>query len=195
MPSPDIDAAVIRRTSRRVLWLVLAVCAAPLLASYAAFHFWTPSSHVNYGDLLEPRQLPDTELATLEGKPFRLSELRGRWVLVTPSASSCDAACRTKLVYMRQVRLAQGKETGRIERVWLMTDAGAPDSALLPEHPGLHLVRGADIAAQLPAPRSSAEHIYIIDPLGNLMMRFPADPDPRRMLKDLSRLLRHSKWK
>jgi len=177
------------------LWLILLVCAAPIIASYVAYHFWAPTGRVNYGDLIEPRPLPDSPLIASDGSPFRFSELKGEWVLLTVGAATCDAMCRQKLVYLRQVRLAQSKESARIERVWLLTDRSVPDAALVAEHPGLRIVRGADLAASLPAVRVPADHIYVIDPLGNLMMRFPADPDPKRMLKDLSRLLRHSKWK
>ena len=178
------------------MWLVLAVCAAPIVASYAAYYFWQPSGHVNYGTLIEPRQLPDTALARLDAGRFSLKELEGQWVLLAAAPAACDGKCIEKLVYMRQLRLAQGKETERVERIWLLTDAGTPDATLLAEHPGLIVVRDAGaVTRALPAPRSPLEHVYVVDPLGNLMMRFPADPDPRRMLKDLSRLLRHSKWK
>jgi len=177
------------------LWLILLVCAAPIIASYVAYHFWAPTGRVNYGDLIEPRPLPGSSLVMSDGTSFRFSELKGEWVLLTVGASSCDAMCRQKLVYMRQVRLAQSKESARIERVWLLTNSGVPDAALIADHPGLRIARGADIAAGLPAVSTPADHIYVVDPLGNLMMRFPADPDPKRMLKDLSRLLRHSKWK
>ena len=195
MQSQDTDAAAKKTRSRRTLWLVLAVCAAPMIASYAAFYFWRPAGQVNYGELLEPRPLAARPLASIDGSPFLLADLKGEWVLLKAGPAACDEACRRSLVYMRQVRLAQGRETGRIERVWLLTDAGAPDPALVAEHPGLRIVRDGEVAAALPAPRSASEHIYVVDPLGNLMMRFPPDPEPQRMLKDLSRLLRHSKWK
>lgn len=196
MHSPDTAAPATTGRSRRTLWLILAVCMAPIVASYVAFYLWRPAGHVNYGELLEPRQVPDVALATLEGKPFGFAALRGEWVLVTLAPASCDEKCRRNLVYTRQVRLAQGRETERVERVWLLSDDGKPDAALLAEHPGLHVLRGARaIVSALPAPRDPADHIYVVDPLGHAMMRFPADPDPRKVLKDLSRLLRHSKWK
>ena len=186
-----------RRRNRRTLWLLLAVCAAPIVASYTAYYFWPPSSHVNYGTLLEPHPLPDTGLVALDGKAFRFADLKGEWVLLTSASADCNSACRERLVYMRQVRLAQGKESERVERVWIVTDDRAPNAGMLAEHPGLHVVRDPRraVLAALPSSASGAEHIYVVDPLGNLMMRFPAEPDPRRMLKDVSRLLRHSKWK
>jgi cytochrome oxidase Cu insertion factor (SCO1/SenC/PrrC family) len=197
MQSHATDEKTKQGRNRLTLWLILAACAAPMIASYAAYYFWRPPGHVNYGELIEPRPLPDASLALLDGTPFRLSELKGEWVLLTAGASACDERCRERLVYMRQVRLAQGRESGRIERVWLLTDGRAPDAALLAEHEGLRVVRdpqGATVSA-LPSASSPPNHIYVIDPLGNLMMRFPANADPRRILKDVSRLLRHSKWK
>jgi cytochrome oxidase Cu insertion factor (SCO1/SenC/PrrC family) len=195
MQPPDTSATENQPRSRRALWLILAVCAAPIVASYTAYHFWRPAGQVNYGELLEPRPLWGEALVSIDGSPFRLSDLKGEWVLLTAGPAACDEACRRKLVYMRQVRLAQGKESARIERVWLLTDSGEPEAALIAEHPGLRIARDGKVAGALPAPRSPSDHVYIVDPLGHLMMRFPADPDPQRMLKDVARLLRHSKWK
>jgi len=196
MQSLAADPEHARKRNRRTLWLILAVCAAPIVASYMAYNFWHPAAHVNYGTLIEPRPLPDAELLTLDGKGFRLSALKGEWVLLTIAAADCNSACRERLVYMRQVRLAQGKESERVERVWIVSDDRAPGARVLADQPGLHVLRDPRkaVLAALPS-EPGAEHIYVVDPLGNLMMRFPADPDPRRMLKDLSRLLRHSKWK
>ena len=187
------DASEQPKRSRLTLWLILATCAAPIIASYAAYYFWTPSAHVNYGELVAPHALPDAGLATLDGRVFRLSELKGQWILLMAAPAVCDERCRENLVYMRQVRLAQGREAGRIERVWVVTGAGNPDPALIAEHRGLHIARNAWNAADEVA--AAPEQIHVVDPLGNVMMRFPADPDPQRVLKDLARLLRHSKWK
>ena len=186
-----------RRSSRLKLWLVLALCAAPVAASFIAYYWMQPQGHVNYGELLTPQPMPDAPLKALDGSTFRFDDLKGAWVLLTAGGAACDERCRTKLVYTRQVRLAQGKNSERIERVWLVTDDKSPDAALLAEHPGLHVVSaGAGAAARaLPAQTIPAAHVYVVDPLGNLMMRFPENPDPRRMLKDVSRLLRHSNWK
>ncbi|MDB5903080.1 MAG: cytochrome oxidase subunit [Betaproteobacteria bacterium] len=197
MPSLNSDPVLNprQRRSRLVLWLVLAVCAAPVVASFVTFYVWRPSGHVNYGELLPPKPLPDVAMTTLDGKPFRFSDLKGEWVLVTADRAACDERCRTELVYTRQIRLAQAKEAERVERVWLVTDGGAPDAAMLKEQPDLRVVRANGFEQALPAPHDVTAHVFVVDPLGNLMMRFPENADPRRMLKDVSRLLRHSKWK
>lgn len=190
------DAEKRKKKSRLSLWLVAAVCIAPVLASYTAYYFLQPQGHTNYGELLEPRPLPDPPVARSDGTPFRLSELRNQWVLLVAQPGACDSHCEQQLVYMRQVRLAQGKNAERIERVWLVTDDVPPRPALLEQFPDLHVVRaaGTPLVAALPAMTTPADHIYIVDLLGNVMMRYPRDADPRRMLKDVSRLLRHSKW-
>lgn len=186
-----------RKHSRASLWLLLALCIAPVLGAYVAYYFWQPTEHVNYGELLEPRRLPDAKLSLVDGTPFSWRQLKGKWILASADSGRCDAHCQEKLVYMRQVRLAQGKETERIERVWLITDEATPEATLVGQHPGIWLVRAVDEDALklFPAERARADHIYVIDPLGNLMMRYPRDVDPRRMLKDVARLLRHSKWR
>lgn len=183
--------------SLKTLWLLIAVCVAPIIASYVAYYFWQPSGQVNYGELLEPRPLPDAGLAGSDGARFEWSALKGKWVLAVVDAGGCDDHCRQKLVYIRQIRLAQSKETDRVERVWLLTDNTNPDATLLAQHPGLRVVRaaGSEAMKRLPAAGTPADHIYVIDPLGYLMMRYPRDADPRRILKDVARLLRHSKWK
>ena len=191
----DSDAGSRPRRNRITLWLILAVCAAPILASYVAYYVWQPSGHVNYGELLEPRPLPDAALAALDGSSLRLSSLRGSWVLLLPASAQCDERCRTTLVHMRQIRAAQGKESGRIERVWLLTDDGTPPADVLAGQEGLNVVRGRGSDVLRALPDGADGRIHVIAPLGNLMMRFPANADPRRVLRDVARLLRHSKWK
>ena len=178
------------------LWLLAALCIAPVAASYIAYYFWPPRGHVNYGELLAPKPMPDPQVALVDGTPFRLSQLRNRWVLMVAQPGACDAYCGKLLVYIRQLRLAQGKDSDRIERVWLVTDDQRPDQRLLQQFPGMYTVKAARTAlvAALPAARSPSDHLYIVDVLGNLMMRYPRDADPQKILKDIARLLRHSTW-
>ena len=186
-----------RKASRAPLWILIALCIAPIAASYIAYYGWPPSERVNYGELIEPRPLTDALLRALDGTAFQWRDLHGKWVLTVIDSAHCDAWCQEKLLYTRQVRLAQGRDADRIERVWLLTDEAAPDPALVAGHAGLYVVRasGGESLAAFPAVRSRADHIYVVDPLGNTMMRYPRAADPRRMLKDVSRLLRHPKWR
>ncbi len=188
-------AEAARRRGRRIALVILAFCAAPTVAAWLAYFVWPPQSRVNYGELIEARALPDPGLRRLGRGFFRLSQLRGKWVMLQIDSGVCAESCRKKLLYMRQVRLAQGKDAERVERVWLVADAAPPDAMLIADYPDLHVARApaSPFLAEFPAPRDPSGHIYVVDPLGNLMLRYPADPDPRRMLKDLARLLRASR--
>lgn len=187
------DAAPPPRRSRVTLWLIIALAAAPVAASYLLYYFSPPAHTVNYGELIEPLPLPDVPLVLADGSPFRLSQLRGKWVLVSLDSGRCDAQCDQKLLYMRQLRLTQGKERERVERAWLILDGVSPSAAVLEPYPGTWAVRAdAALARLFPAPASPSDHIYVVDPLGNVMMRFPRDPEPRGMIKDLQRLLKAS---
>ncbi len=184
------------KRARLKLALIGLFFALPFALAWIAYWLhWTPGHTGNYGALLQPpRQLPGGGLTALDGKPFSLSSLRGKWVMLQFDAAACDAYCERKLYFMRQLRVAQGKDRDRVERVWILTDGGTPRRALMTAIDGTYVVRAADgtvAAAFAPAGRAQ-DHIYLIDPLGNLMMRFPRDPDPSKMLKDLQRLLKIS---
>ncbi len=195
-PDGSRGRATEARTARGwQIWLILAVSAAPVVAAWLAYFVWPPQSRSNYGDLVTPRPLSDPRLEVFRNQPFHLSELRGKWVLVQIDRSACDAACREKLLYMRQLRLAQGADRERIERVWLITDDGPVDSTLSREFEGTRFVRAAHspLLDEFPPAGEIRDHIFLVDPLGNLMLRFPRHPDPNGMRRDLSRLLRASR--
>lgn len=178
--------------------LVVAVCAAPMIASYFTYYVIKPESRNNYGELIDPRQypIPDLGSSALDGGQASLADYKGKWIMLQVDRADCAAACRSKLFTMRQLRLMQGKEMERIERVWLVTDAAPVETMLMREYDGTDMLRvdAGKLKAWLPtAPGAAMEdHIYLIDPLGNLMMRFPKDPDPGKMKKDISKLLRAS---
>lgn len=167
------------------LFLIGAACVAPLLAGWILYlSHWTPRDTGNYGELISPRPLSGPAL----------DALRGKWVLVAFDAAACDSHCERKLYFMRQVRKAQGKELERVERLWIVTDAGEPRPKLLAAIEGTRISQLKNFAAAADFPGDPAQHVYLIDPLGNLMMRFPPDPDPSRTIKDLQRLLKYSRF-
>lgn len=179
---------------RRTLLLIAAICALPIIASYVLYLGWRPEARMNYGELLETRLLPVAVLSDLAGKSIGTDSLRGKWLLVTIQSPSCDEGCQRKLYVMRQVRTTQGENMDRIQRLWLIKGAGTPDPKLLAEHPGLLVARAQDPSwlSAFPAKDDAFEHIYLIDPLGNLVLRYGADVDPKGMIKDLTRLLKVS---
>jgi hypothetical protein len=180
----------------RVLYLLVAVCVAPVLASYLAYYVFPPGGRTNYGDLIEQRPLPGLSTRLQDGASFDLRGLRGRWVMLTVDAAACAGPCRDRLWQMRQLRLASGKDADRIERVLLAVDDAPLDTVLMREYDGTHFLRAdrAELLRLLPAGDGTRieDHVYLIDPLGNLMLRWPKDADPQRMKKDLSRLLKAS---
>jgi len=168
-----------RTRGRRTLILIAIVAVAPIVASYAAYYLFPRTKQVNYGELLPTRPPPD---ATAIG------EFKGRWVLATSSAAACPPDCEAALYGTRQARTIQGREMDRIVRVWLVTDDAAPAPALLAEHPDLVIRRGT-----LSAWPAGAERIYLVDPLGNLVLAWPRDPDIKKMSTDIGRLLKASR--
>lgn len=183
-----------RRAGLKLLLIGL-FFALPFVLAWAAYWFhWVPGSTGNYGKLLPPRQVPGGGLVRLDGEPFSLASLRGKWVMLQFDTAACDAYCERKLYFMRQLRVAQGKDMDRMERVWVVIDGGAPRPELLAAIEGTDVVRASNgsLAAAFAQRGSVTDHIYLIDPLGNLMMQFPRNPDPSKMLKDLQRLLKYS---
>jgi hypothetical protein len=187
-----------QRTGRWKLLAVVAVCAAPMIFSYLTYYVIKPTGRTNYGDLIDPRQhpLPTLGATGLDGKPAELAALKGKWIMLQVAPGDCQQRCKDQLVAMRQLRLMQGKGMERIERVWLVTDNAPLDTMLMKVIDGTRMLRvppGA-VTAWLPVAQGSAvtDHLYLIDPLGNLMMRFPKDADPAKVKKDIGKLLKAS---
>lgn len=202
MPTPGLDAEARRTASGRLkMLLVLAVCAAPVIASYFTYFVVRPQARSNYGELIEPlRPIPaELPLVDLKGQPVAARSLHGQWLLVVVAGGQCDARCEKMLWLQRQLRETLGREKERVDKVWLVDDAaplrpetlaavaaGTPVNVLRvdPTSLGDWLVPAAGHALE--------EHFYIVDPLGHWMMRMPADPQPEKMKRDVERLLRAS---
>lgn len=176
-----------RRQGRRKLLLIGAFFALPFVLGWLAYTFdWTPKASGNHGELLEARPIT--------GNVFE--PLKGKWIFVSFDRAACDKACEQKLYYMRQVRIAQGKERERVARLWILEDAQTPKAELLRAIEGTSIVRAEEVGAleRFPGADVRTDYIYVIDPLGNLMMRYPRSVDPSGMIKDMRRLLRYSSF-
>jgi hypothetical protein len=201
MPSPQVDEAL-RRTARgRVkMLLVLLVCAAPVIASYFTYFVIRPEGRTNYSELILPtRPLPDLPLTDLAGTPVRAATLKGQWLLVVVAGGACDARCEKHLWVQRQLRETLGREKGRLDKVWLIVDKATPRpetiQAISAGLPATVLRVPEAALAQWLAPaagKALEQHLFIVDPLGEWMMRVPADPDPARLKRDVEKLLRAS---
>jgi hypothetical protein len=203
MPSPEqVSTGEGKRTrmGRLKMLIVFLVCAAPVAASYFTYYVVRPEGRRNFGELIDPqRPLPDINATALDGKSVNLRSLKGQWLLVTVAGGACDAACQDYLYLQRQLRESLGKEKDRVDRVWIVNDATPVADALKPA------LKDATVL-QLPAQQLAAwlepqagqplgAHLYLVDPLGNWMMRFPANLTLQNAPKakvDLERLLRAS---
>jgi hypothetical protein len=178
-----------------LLWIAL-IALAPIVASYAVYYLFPRAPSANYGTLLPTAPMEGVEGTRLDGSRFRLDELRGRWVVIALAAGDCDPSCERRLYATRQARTMQGKEQDRIVRVVLLVEGkerkrDEPSSSLLAQHPGLVVARVPErVAAKFPAGTLS---VYAIDPLGNLVLAWPADPDIKGIARDLTRLLKASR--
>jgi hypothetical protein len=203
MPDPGLmstDASLVRRGRLKML-LVLLICTLPVVASYLTYFVIRPAgSGSNYSELIQPSvSLPALEARELNGQTVPLRSLKGQWLLVVVADSRCDAACEKRLFMQRQLREMMGRERERIDKIWLITDDAAPAPALLAAlqaTPAMRLLRvpRSGVAAWLrPAAGHALEdHLYIVDPMGEWMMRAPANADPSRLKRDIERLLRGS---
>lgn len=200
-PAAPRSAAHDRRQRRALIGLA-ALFFAPLAVSFYLYYgpAWRPGKHVNHGDLIDPaRPLPQLALplAGSAASSKRTAVLANRWTLLYVGPGACSAACRTDLYNTRQVRLALNRDMDRVQRVFIATGACCDWPFLEAQHPDLATVRAAPEAGPvlelLPsfngiAP-GAADRIYLIDPLGNLMMSYAPDAKPKGMLTDLKRLL------
>lgn len=187
------------RTRRGRTWLLLVwlVCAAPVVASYLTFYVFRPDRIKSFGELIEPqREVPVLLTQDLDGKQDQLASLKGQWLLVSIAGGECNALCQQHLYLQRQLRETMGREKDRVDWVWLVDDQATVPQDLLPALSGASVLRvnAAGLAQWLTPGQGQklSDHLYVIDPFGKWMMRFPADLDVKNAAeakRDLSRLL------
>ena len=201
LPSPtDVAQADAKRTAmgRLRMLLVLLVCAAPVVASYFTYYVVRPEGRRNFGDLIEPvRALPDVQVHALNGDALPLPSLKGQWLLISVAGGDCQADCQQQLYLQRQILAGLGKDRARTDWVWLVSDNADIPSSILPGLKEATVLRmKPEVLAQWLQPAQGQElqdHLYLVDPHGQWMMRFPAKLSTEGALKtkrDIERLLR-----
>lgn len=197
LPSLD-QAAPVNSSGRWKMLGILLVCAAPVIASYFTYYVVRPEGRRNFGELITPqRSLPAFNVTTRDGRAVPMASLKDQWLLISVANAACDAACQQHLYFQRQLRESLGREKERLDWLWLVTDEAEIPAALAPALKDATVLRApaGELAQWLQAApgRRLADHLYLVDPLGNWMMRFPADLDAAGAAKakiDLERLLR-----
>jgi hypothetical protein len=200
LPTPEQAAQPPTRMGRWKMLFILLVCASPVIASYLTYYVIRPEGRRNFGELINPqRPLPDLQARALDGQPVALRSLKDQWLLVSVGGGDCAAACQQNLYFQRQLRESLGREKDRLDRVWLISDDAPVADALQPALDGATVLRvpPEQLAAWLvpTAGQALQAHLFVVDPLGNLMMRFPPGLDlatAAKAKKDLERLLRAS---
>lgn len=194
------DSVQRTRWGRLKMTLIMLVCAAPVIASYLTYYVVRPEARRHFGELIEPqRPLPDAGVVDLQGASANLRSLKGQWLLVSVAPAGCDKLCLDHLYLQRQLRESLGKDKDRVDWVWLATSDEPVPQAIRPALQNARVLRVpiATLNAWLPpAPGAGLqEHLYLVDPMGHLMMRFPAGLDRStagKAKKDMERLLRAS---
>lgn len=194
------------RRQRRILIGVALMFFAPLALSFYLYYgkYWHPGGHVNAGELIDPARPLPTLILPLAAPALSGAEqtnpqfLKRKWTLLYVQHGRCDDECLKALYDTRQVRLALNREMDRVQRVFIGDSDCCDLKELLAAHPDLIAIRSSPadepLLALLPQ-RSGAlnsHRVYMIDPLGNLMMFYDAGDKPKGMLEDMKRLLRLS---
>lgn len=187
------------RTRRGRIWLLLVwlVCAAPVVASYLTFYVFRPDRIKSFGELIEPQKdVPVLLTHGLDGKQDQLASLKGQWLLVSVAGGACNAQCQQHLYLQRQLRETLGRDKERIDWVWLVNDQVEVPQTLLPALSSALVLRvdAAGLTQWLTPGKGHqlSDHLYVVDPFGKWMMRFPADLEVKnaaQVKRDLSRLL------
>jgi hypothetical protein len=204
-PNSVPAAAPARRRAAVILLAVFLITLAPILAAVLVYMNpqWWPDESSNYGALVDPqRDIPPPgvlPLATLDGQPFDLGSLKGKWLLMAADGGACPESCARKLFIIRNTHASQGKNVERLARVWFITDDAPVPEKVLDAYRGTVMVRARpeQLAPFLMGAPASADALagpmWIVDPLGHLMMQFPADADPVKVRQDVSKLIYNSR--
>ncbi|HUH39765.1 MAG TPA: SCO family protein [Castellaniella sp.] len=189
------------------LLAVLAACLAPvvfaLLAYYVPSLGLRPAGTTNYGHLIDPqRPMPSAAALALvdkDGKAFDLSALKGQWLLISAGPGACPEACVRRLYVLRNTHASQGKEVERLNRLWFVTDSAPLNPVVDTAYQGTIALRAdpTQLAAWLTAHEADPQaallqRMWVVDPLGNLMMAFPDTEDPEAVRDDIRTLLKNS---
>ncbi|WP_350282598.1 hypothetical protein [Nitrosomonas sp.] len=184
----------VSRSRLKLILMMLVILSPVVISSFLHRSNFRPDHTVNYGELLEVKPLQGEATNLMDNTIFRIRQLRDTWNLLIIDSGKCEEYCQEKLYTIRQVRLAQHVDKDKIQRVWLINDDIKPDQGTIDKYKGTRLVlaNGKDLLKEFPAENKQEDHIYVVDPMGNLMMRYPRNADPKKIVGDLKRLLKLS---
>jgi hypothetical protein len=206
------------RRQRKVLVGIAMMFFAPLAVCFFLYYGradWHPGGRVNTGDLVTPPQpLPSLALPRMDAGLTDPNFLKGKWTFLYVTSGPCADACLTRLYDTRQVRTALDRDMNRVQRVFIAEANCCSSKFMHDQHPDLITLRSdasaisllallpglqartASVAPSGREPSASSTpdgpRVYLIDPLGNLMMSYGPKAKAKGMLEDMKRLLRLS---
>lgn len=211
-PGQETPAQQNKPRSKTPLIIIMLMSLAPVIAALLVYFNpdWRPEGSAAYGELVQPqRPMPSATalpLTTLDGKPFDLSSLKGKWIMMAADGAACPDSCARKLYIVRNTHASQGKHVERLSRVWFITDDAQVPEKVLEAYKGTVMVRvnpvvlqqfllGGESGSMTPeqARNALAPLIWVIDPLGNLILQYPSIADPEMFRKDIRKLLQNSR--
>jgi hypothetical protein len=183
-----------KKSSRITFIIIILILCSPVFIATTLYLVGYKPGNMNYGDLLEVQKLEGDGINQIDSSIFKMEDLHGKWVMLTIDSGECNEACQAKLFYMRQVRTIQHNEKNRIERLLLIDDNKTVSDELLEEYKGTLFVNAKDseIIKAIETEEVHRKHIYLVDFMGNIMMRFPEELEPMKMSEDIKRLLQVS---
>jgi cytochrome oxidase Cu insertion factor (SCO1/SenC/PrrC family) len=199
----SISDTPLKPNKKKFVYIMLLFILPALAATALYLSGWKPGNTVNSGTLIVPaRLIAENTLQTLDNKPFKFSELHGKWTMLYFDSSGCDQACMQQLYFMRQTHRSQGKNFNRMQRVFILTDSNdiTAIKAKLTDYPDMLVLTAdkkvlSDLQGEMAENNSFAQvqhDIFLMDPLGYLMMRYIPESDPAGIRKDLDRLFKYS---
>lgn len=198
--------------SKTPLIIILLMSLAPVIGALLVYFNpeWRPEGSAAYGELVEPqRPMPSAQalpLTSLDGQPFDLNSLKGKWIMMAADGAECLEACARKLFIIRNTHASQGKHVERLARVWFITDDAPVPEKVLEAYKGAVMVRVNPVLLQQfllggapgsvtpeQARKALSTPMWVIDPLGNLILQYPAAADPELFRKDIRKLIQNSR--
>lgn len=199
MSGDSVDQGLRPGQGRGALIGLAALFFVPLLGAFWLYYIggWRPAGSTNYGELISPVvTLVPPALYDLDGQVTTDEIFKEKWSLVHVADGACNSDCRNALWTIRQTRLLLAEDMDRVQRIFIASGDCCDREFLDQEHAGLTVLRASGESAQqwlqnFPA-TEPVPYIYIVDPLGNLMMRFDSRENPKGLLSDLEKLLKLS---
>lgn len=191
--SPPSSAAATpgdRRHGRLILLAIVAIGVLPLLAALYFRYVSPPEVKATVGQPLDPIPLPFEFLQRSDGAALEHPAVSGKWLLIFAAPGGCDERCRHTLYLTRQARTAQGRNVARLDRLWLITDAGTPAAALMAAHPDLVLIKARDAKVLELLGGKDSRKINLVDRRGLLVFRYSDDPEPKAFIRELGKLIK-----